>query len=91
MKKLLIALMFVCGAANAEQWFEMPNKAGGKMVLLTTKCSDSESGRIVISTTPEGPNVSGCWWYFADMVNIVWKSGNTSSFEGTAFTLKGEK
>ena len=91
MKKFIILLMLISGTANAEQWFEMPNKAGGKMVLLTTKCSDTESGRIVISTTPEGYTTNGCWWYFAEMVNIVWKSGNTSSFEGTAFTLKGDK
>lgn len=90
MKKLLISLLLVSSFAHAEQWLEMPNAAGGKIILLQVTCSDSK-GRMVIATTPEGNNVSGCWWYFADMVHVLWKNGESSSFPSEAFSLKEKK
>lgn len=91
MKKLLIALMFVCGSASAEQWFEMPNKAGGRIILLLEKCADNDAARMVITTSPTGANTTGCWFYFADTITIAWKSGEISSFDKTAFAFKGTK
>ena len=88
MKKLLLLTLFLCSTAHAEKWFEMPNNAGGKIMLLTPKCSDTSEGRMVIATTTQGTNVNGCWWYFADMIHIVWKGGDTSSFNPKDFTLK---
>jgi hypothetical protein len=87
MKKLLIALLMASSIAHAEQWLEMPNAAGGKILLLQATCSDSK-GRMVIATTPEGINVHGCWWYFADMVHVLWKNGESSSFPSQSFALK---
>jgi hypothetical protein len=93
MKKLLCALAFIACSVQAETWFEMPNKAGGKILLLMEKCSKSE-GRMVIATTPDGTNVGGCWFYFADMVHIVWTDAGaikTSTFDPKDFQMRERK
>lgn len=90
MKKLLIiAALLFCTVAHAEIWLEMPNQAGGKILLLQSKCDGT--GRLVIATTKEGESVSGCWYSFADMIHIVWENGKTSSFEPQYFIAKERK
>ncbi len=91
MKKLLWTLVLVPCLAFADSWFEMPNEAGGKIILTKTTCSNSNGGKLVIATTPKGDNVHGCWYYFADMVHIVWTGGKTSSFSPSDFTFKETK
>ncbi len=91
MRALILALAIVSTPALADKWLEMPNQAGGKILLLPDRCTDTENGRMVIATMPEGTNISGCWWFFADMVHIVWKGGKTSSFEPNAFTVRERK
>jgi hypothetical protein len=88
---LLLALW--CGAAQAEEWMEMPNQAGGKILLLSGKCSSKSNndGRMVIATTPAGANVNGCWYFFAEMVHIVWEGGSTSSFPLNDFSYRKSK
>jgi hypothetical protein len=92
MKKLLFGLLLVCGVAHAERWYEMENQAGGKIILLSGFCEEDEnSGRMVISTTRTGENLNGCWFFFADMIHIVWEGGKTSSFDPKWFRVKGSK
>ncbi len=91
MKKILILLMLACSTANAETWLEMPNQAGGKVILLPQKCNTTNEGRIVIATSDEGPSLNGCWWYFADMIHIVWDGGKTSSFNPSSFKAREKK
>jgi hypothetical protein len=88
---LLLALW--CGSAQAEEWMEMPNQAGGKILLLNGKCSSKSSseGRMVIATTPTGGNINGCWYFFAEMIHIVWDSGSTSSFSPNDFSYRKSK
>jgi len=91
MKKLIAGMLLVLPlVVAAEEWLEMKNQAGGKILLLSSKCDrkGSENARMVIATTPAGPNVHGCWYMFADMVHIVWEGGNTSSFETKDFDYK---
>lgn len=90
MKKFILALALVCSAAHADKWLEMPNEAGGKIILLTGECRGGK-GKIVIATTPSGMNVNGCWYYFADMIHIVWEGGKTSSFKPADFTFRQSK
>jgi hypothetical protein len=91
MKKLILMLALVATAAQAETWLEMPNEAGGKIILMQDKCQGKNEGRFVIATTPKGDNVMGCWWYFSDMIHIVWNNGRTSSFEPSSFTAREKK
>ena len=88
---LLLALW--CGSVQAEEWMEMPNQAGGKILLLNGKCSSKSGneGRVVIATTPAGSNVNGCWYFFAEMIHIVWDSGSTSSFALNDFSYRKSK
>ena len=85
MKKLLILLCLLVSTAHAEEWFEMPNQAGGKMILLTAKCVGKNNGGLVISTTTTGDTLNGCWYFFANMIHIVWEDGNKSSFNPSVF------
>jgi hypothetical protein len=91
MKRLLLALLFVPLVATAEEWLETSNAAGGKILLLQNKCRGGKEGKMVISTTPSGPNIHGCWYYFAEMIHIAWESGNTSSFTQEDFVYKKSK
>ena len=90
MKKMIIALLLVCGTTHAETWFEAVNKGGGKILLLMTKCDNKTEGRIVIATSSEGISSTGCWFFFADMVHVAWNDGNikTSSFDPDIFVKR---
>lgn len=90
MKKTILALLLVCSTAYADKWLEMRNNAGGKIILMTSECR-SGKGKMVIATTPQGDNFNGCWYYFADMIHIVWENGKTSSFEPNDFQFKESK
>jgi hypothetical protein len=91
--KWVLLLALWCGSAQAEEWMEMPNQAGGKILLLNGKCSSKSGneGRVVIATTPAGANVNGCWYFFAEMIHIVWDSGSTSSFALNDFSYRKSK
>lgn len=91
MKKIIIALCLWTTAVCAEEWFEMPNQAGGKILLLTGKCSGKNGGNLVISTTTGGRTLNGCWYVFANMVHIVWDDGTTSAFSPSSFTHKNNE
>jgi hypothetical protein len=90
MKKFILVLTLLCGTAHADKWLEMPNNAGGKILLLSSECKTGR-GHMVIATTPQGDSINGCWYYFADMVHVVWDGGKTSSFNPTDFTYKESK
>lgn len=93
MKKLLLLLTLVSSLANAETWFEMPNKGGGKIVLLMDKCSGTSDGRVVIAHIPDGSTSTGCWSYIAEMIIVIWDTGNirTSTFDARHFTVRENK
>lgn len=89
MRQLALLATFYCAFSfAADKWFEMPNNAGGKIILMMSPCGSSENGRLIIATTPQGKNVQGCWYYFADMIHVAWKTGDTSSFNPQDFTFK---
>jgi hypothetical protein len=84
MKKLLLILTLLTTSVHAEEWLETRNEVGGKILFLLSHCgNDKDSGRMVIATIPNGDTVNGCWFYFADMIHVVWtgQGGKTSSFD----------
>ncbi len=90
MKKVLIGLMLVCGMAHADEWMETNNEAGGKILFLPTKCAGNDTGRTVIASGRDGSTLHGCWFYFAEMVHVVWtgQGGKTSAFDPKTLTYK---
>lgn len=90
MKGLLIALMLVATPALAEEWYETPNQAGGRILLFKDKCPDGD-GKVVFTTSPDGTSSQGCWYNRAEAVVIVWASGEVSSFDQTQFTYRTRK
>lgn len=92
MRALTFAIsLLVANLAHAESWLEMPNEAGGKIILTEYKCETNENGRLVIATTKEGHRIEGCWFYYTGMVHVVWKSGDKSSFEPGHFVIREDK
>lgn len=91
MKKLLIAALLIPAIAHAERWLEMPNNAGGKIILTEYKCPDNDKGRLVIASTKEGKTAEGCWFYFTDMVHVVWNDGKRYTYDPVNFVAKGDK
>ena len=93
MKRLLVLLTLVSSLASAETWFEMPNKGGGKIVLLMDKCGNTSDGRLVIAHIPDGSTSTGCWTYIAEMVVVVWDNGSirTSTFDARNFIVRANK
>ena len=92
--QLFSALVILCQSVYAaDEWLELPNKAGGRIVLLTGKCvmRGAETGRMVIATTPSGANMHGCWYMFADLIHVVWEDRSTSSFSPDDFVYKKAK
>lgn len=83
MKKLIFCLLLLSGVCHAEEWLETPNEAGGKILFLNYLCPDTTTGRKVISSMRDGTTIHGCWYYFADMVHVVWtgQGGKTSAFD----------
>lgn len=91
MKKLIVGMALLLPlVVAAEEWMELRNQAGGKILLLAHKCTlkGAELGRMVIATSPAGPNTNGCWYVLADMIHIVWEGGGTSSFDPKDFEYR---
>ena len=94
MKKLLWSLVLVPCLVWGEEWLEMDNRAGGKILFLKGSCALGKKdgqGKTVIATTPDGDNINGCWYYFAGMVHVVWEGGKTSSFDPKDLRYREEK
>ena len=90
MKKLIFFCALLANPAFADEWMETPNNAGGKILFLSEKCHGTDTGRMVIATMKDGGTVHGCWYYFAEMVHVVWtgQGGKTSSFDPKTLTYK---
>ena len=93
MKKYILALMIVCPIVFAGEWLESGNKDGGKILLLSNKCSDKsdDTGRYVIASTASGKSISGCWYFFADMIHVVWVDGTTYSYRKEVFEYRKDE
>jgi hypothetical protein len=90
MKKLFVIALLAAGVTHAEEWLETPNEAGGRILFLNTGCNEGNLGRLVITTTKDGTTVHGCWYYFADMVHVVWigQGGKTSAYDPKLLTYR---
>jgi hypothetical protein len=91
MKKLIFWLLLANPIFSyADEWMETVNEAGGKILFLSTLCTGSTTGRMVIATMRDGGTVHGCWYFFADMVHVVWQgqSGRTSAYDPKTLTYR---
>jgi hypothetical protein len=90
MKKLIFCLLLVSSVCRAEEWMETINEAGGKILFLPALCTGSTTGRMVIATMRDGGTIHGCWYFFADMIHVVWigQNGKTSAYDPKTLTYK---
>lgn len=89
-KAILILFGLLAGACQAEEWLETNNEAGGRILFLNYGCPEGNLGRKVIATMRDGGTVHGCWYYFADMVHVVWigQGGKTSAYDPKTLVYK---
>lgn len=80
MRKLLLALLFVCSSAFADTAAYLQNQAGGQIVLTDTLCSGAGTTYMAYSSIPGRQTIWGCW--FSDQVNvhIRWNDGDFRSY-----------
>ena len=92
MKKLLIALLLVSGAAQAEQWLTTKNDGGGEIVLtslVATECSDG--AKRMYSSLPSGTVFYGCWTFVNEKFHVLFDSGSRAVYDAKGWELKGKK
>jgi hypothetical protein len=87
---LCAGLLLFCSATHAEEWMETVNEAGGKILFLNSLCANSTTGRMVIASARDGTTMHGCWYFFADMVHVVWigQGGKTSAYDPKNLTYR---
>lgn len=89
MNKLLILLLVTCSTAHAEKYFELRNKAGGKIVLHANNCPDKSKIPLKMATAsaPSQKTMFGCWGYIGGEVHIVYDDGERRAYPADAFTF----
>lgn len=75
--------------ASAEVIAEMVNQGGGKIVLTSVKCSNSNLF-IAYSYVDTGHTIMGCWTTSGDRVMVDW-SGDIRSYPARGFVAKNSK
>lgn len=75
MKKLLLSLLLVSGAVNADVWV-MPNEGNGEMVITTDACK-ADNGKYAGAlkhayTWTDKIYFEGCWGYIDGNIHITW-------------------
>lgn len=83
--KLLVALLCAVLAAPAAAFkAKIPNKAGDYINLTDRPCMSKgeklDKLRHVFARAAGGNTVFGCWFYADEMIYVVWRSGNVSTF-----------
>jgi hypothetical protein len=95
MKKLLIALMLICGTAHAqEEWWESANESGGKIVLLGYECSsrpEQKTLKRMYAAHKSGQTTWGCWNFWSDQVHVVYDDGASYTYDPALFVRKVKK
>lgn len=89
MKNLFIALLLISSSAHAEKYFELKNKAGGKIVLHAAECYDKSrpSLKLATATAPSQKTEFGCWAYIGGEVHIVYEDGERRSYPADQFNF----
>jgi hypothetical protein len=79
MNKLLIALLLVSSAANAEVLFQLTNKAGGQIVLTDELCKNKKN-KLAYSTSNGMTTLLGCWTADDSFIHINWYDSDLRSY-----------
>ena len=78
-KLLLVALSILSLNAVAEVIAEMPNRAGGEVVLLDRPCATAPNTFVAFSYMQDNRSIIGCWTAAGDRVFVDW-SGDVRSY-----------
>ena len=97
MKTLVASVLFffstITFAMSDDDVYITENDAGGEIILISDECpiAGSKGARISI-TTFEDTYVVGCWFFYKEMIHIIWLPENSdpvkSSYDPEIFILE---
>ena len=89
MKGILVAIALVTSQAHAQYW-QAPNKSGGRIVLTEAKCQVAglETLYSMWTETGDGKVNDGCWAYFADKIQVIYHDGSRYTYNPASFERK---
>jgi len=92
MKKLLAILLFASLPALADEWWEVPTQAGGKIVLTTQTADWCAKGFfIVYIETSKQDAVYGCWTTANDRIHVKFNDGNFKIYDKEGWVYRTDK
>lgn len=92
MKKLILCLLLATGVCQAEEWWETPTKAGGKIILTLQKADWCPQGfYIAYIETSHQDAIYGCWAGINDRIHVKWNDGNKKIYDKDGWEYKNDK
>ncbi len=82
MRKLAIALLFVCGIASADEYWTAKSEGGGDIYLTKEKadaCGKNLAVAYVIK--PDQSIVYGCWAIVNDKIHVRYNDGHRVAYD----------
>ncbi len=92
MRKLVFTLLLLVGPAHAEEWFETPTKAGGRIVL-TFQTADwcPKNFFIAYIETTQQDAVYGCWAGVNNRIHVRYNDGTRKIYDNEGWEYKNDK
>mgnify|MGYP000361358735 CR=1 FL=1 len=84
---IAMLLLAVAASTHAEKYFELRNKAGGKITILQNDCKGREPLKMMTASTPNGVTLFGCWGYFGGEVHVLYEDGERRAYPPDVFTF----
>lgn len=92
MKKLMFALLFVCSAANADQWLVMKNQDGGEIVFTSnTSATCPDKTKWMYAIGKDGTAYYGCWIYANGKAHVRYESGERKVYDPANMETRSDK
>lgn len=87
MRKLLLALCFVSGAAHADLYAIAPNQIGGHTILSKKKCPTNPKWKSAYAFARDNSVSFACWYLENNNVIFVTQSGTIRSMKLESFEV----
>lgn len=87
-----VLVLFLCGSAHAEEWWEANTQAGGKIILTTQTADWCPKGFYIgyIETTKQDA-FYGCWATSNERIHMRFKDGTIKVYDKEGWVYKSDK
>jgi hypothetical protein len=92
MKKLIFFWVLLANPAFAEEWWETPTQAGGKIVLSVQTADWCPKGfYIAYIETSKQDAIYGCWYPVNDRIHVKYNDGTVKIYDKKGWVYKNDK